>query len=242
MRRTALALVALSLTLTGCETSAEKSAKLEHEAKELAARRPPPPKGLTITRESTVVKVVSTVLLHSAEGAAAVVTVQNTSTRTLRAVPIAITVKSKAGATVYQNNLAGLEAALVSIPALAPHAVLSWIDDQIPAGGEPARVSARLGEVPGAATPLPNVVLGGLHLSESASNGLGAGGTISNHSAVAQHKLVVFAVARRGGVVVAAGRAVVPEVAAGASMPFEVFFIGEPRGAHLQASAPPSTG
>ena len=187
-------------------------------------------------------KVVGTALVHSSEGAAAVVTVRNTSPRALRAVPIAITVKDRAGATVYQNNLAGLEAALVSISALAPHAVLSWIDDQVPAGGEPASVSARLGEASGAAGRLPAIALTGLHLSESASNGLGAGGTVSNHSGAAQHKLVVYAVARRGGAVVAAGRAVVPEVAAGASMPFEVFFIGEPRGAQLQASAPPTSG
>ncbi len=242
MRRTALLLVALALTLTGCETTAEKSAKLEREAKELAARRPPPPKGLSITRESTVVKVLDATVVHSSEGAAAVITVHNSSAHALRAVPIAITVKDRAGTTVYQNNLAGLEAALVSIPSLAPHAELAWVDDQIPAGGEPVSVSARLGEVPASAGALPEIAVAGLHLGESASNGLGASGTVSNHSGVAQHKLVVFAVARRGASVVAAGRAILPEVPARASMPFEVFFIGEPRGARLQASAPPSNG
>ncbi|HME01958.1 MAG TPA: hypothetical protein VKG38_02875 [Solirubrobacteraceae bacterium] len=242
MRRAALLLVALALTLTGCETTAEKSAKLEHEAKELAAHRPPPPKGLSIVRESTAVKVVDATVLHSSEGAAAVVTVRNTSSRTLRAVPIAITVKDAAGSTLYQNNLPGLETALVSIAALAPHAELTWIDDQLPASGAPATVSARLGEVAAAGGSLPDIALAGLHVSESSSNGVGAAGTVSNRSGVTQHKLVVFALARRAGRIVAAGRAVLPEVGAGASVPFEVFFIGEPRGAQLQASAPPTSG
>jgi hypothetical protein len=45
----------------------------------------------------------------------------------------------------------------------------------------------------------------------------------------------------RGGRIVAAGRAVLPEVGAGQRAPFQVFFIGSPQGAQLQASAPPTT-
>ncbi len=51
MRRAALVLVALALT--GCETTAEKSARLERQAK-LAANGALAQKGLSITRESTV--------------------------------------------------------------------------------------------------------------------------------------------------------------------------------------------
>lgn len=243
MTRAALALGALALALTGCETTAEKSAKLEQEAKAAAARRPALAKGLSIGRESTAVKVVSAAVVHSSEGAAAVVTVRNTTARALRSVPIAITVKDAHGTTLFQNDAPGLEAALVSIPSLAAHAELTWVDDQVPANGEPASVSARVGEAPPAARgSLPEVLVTGVHLSESAANGVGAAGTVSNRSRVAQSKLVVFAVARRGGRVVAAGRAVLPEVQAGVSLPFEAFFVGSPRGAQLQASAPPTSG
>ena len=66
-------------------------------------------------------------------------------------------------------------------------------------------------------------------------------GTVRNRSTVTQQDLVVYAVARRGGKIVAAGRAVLPEVAAGASVPFQAFLVGEPSGARLEASAPPTT-
>jgi hypothetical protein len=49
---------------------------------------------------------------------------------------------------------------------------------------------------------------------------------------------VVYAVARKGGRIVAAGRAVLPEVAPGASIPFQAYFVGNPSGARIQASAP----
>jgi hypothetical protein len=54
-------------------------------------------------------------------------------------------------------------------------------------------------------------------------------------------RTVVFMVARRSGQIVAAGRAVHPEVAARSPLPFQVFFIGDPRGARLRASAPATT-
>jgi hypothetical protein len=39
----------------------------------------------------------------------------------------------------------------------------------------------------------------------------------------------------------AAGRAVLPEVSAGASLPFQAFLQGNPSGARLEASAPATT-
>jgi hypothetical protein len=51
----------------------------------------------------------------------------------------------------------------------------------------------------------------------------------------------VYGLARRGGRIVAAGRAVLPEVAANASAPFQAFLVGAPQGATLEASAPPTT-
>jgi hypothetical protein len=58
---------------------------------------------------------------------------------------------------------------------------------------------------------------------------------------VAQHHLVVFAVARKGGRIVASGRAVLPEVPPGASVPFQVYFVGDPSGAQIETSAPATT-
>jgi hypothetical protein len=58
---------------------------------------------------------------------------------------------------------------------------------------------------------------------------------------VNQRNLVVFVIASHAGHAVAAGRAVLPELAAHSTRTFTAFFIGDPRGATLQAGAPATT-
>jgi hypothetical protein len=142
VRRAALALVALALT--GCETTAEKSARLERQAK-LAGNGSLAQKGLSITRASSVVSVVSTAVVHSSEGAVAVVTLRNSSAHALRTVPIAIAVTDPGGRTLFQNDAPGLQASLVSVASLPAHGVLTWVDDQVPANGAPAAPRPLLG-------------------------------------------------------------------------------------------------
>jgi hypothetical protein len=231
----ALALAAVSLS--GCETTAEKSAKLQKQAKQVTSTE----KGLSIARESTAVKVLDATIVRSPEGAAAVVTLQNRSSRTLRDVPLAIAAKDAAGRTLFQNNAPGLEAALISVASLGPNRTITWVDDQLPATGAPASVSARVGQAPALTGSPPKLTIAGAHLSEDPSEGLVATGTVSNRSSIAQTSLVVFGVARRGGRIVAAGRGVLPQLAGGASAPFQVFLIGDARGAQLRVSAPPTS-
>jgi hypothetical protein len=239
LRAAAAALLA-ALALTGCETTAEKSARLEHQAK-LASNGSLTQKGLSISRESRDVSVLSASVVHSSEGAAAVVTLRNASSQPLRAVPIAITVTDARGAKLFQNDAPGLESTLVSVPSLPAHGELVWVDDQLPATGAPVSVRARLGEAATVAGSLPRLVVGAIHLTEDPTNGIGAAGTVANRSAISQRSVPVFVVAVRGSRVVAAGKALLPEVAAGATSPFQVFFVGDPHGARLQASAPPTT-
>ncbi len=130
MRWAALALAAIALT--GCETTAEKSAKLEHQAKLAAAREHKSSQTLSFTHESAIVKVLASALLQGSETSAALVTVRNTSAHALEGVPIEITVKESSGAQLFKNDEAGSEAALVSIPSLPAHAELTWVDDQVP--------------------------------------------------------------------------------------------------------------
>jgi hypothetical protein len=239
LRAAAAALLA-ALALTGCETTAEESARLERAAK-LTGGGQLLQKGLSITRESRDVSVVSASVVHNSEGAAAVVTLRNTSSHALRAVPIAIMVTDARGVKLFGNDAPGLESTLVSVPSLPPHGELVWVDDQLPANGPPVSVRARLGEASTVAGSLPRLVVGAVHLIEDPTNGIGAAGTVGNRSGIAQRNVAVFVVAIRGSRVVAAGKAVLPEVAAGAASSFQVFFVGDPRGARLQASAPPTT-
>jgi hypothetical protein len=243
VRCAALVLLALALMgcLTGCETTAEESAKLERTAKREQAQHPGlEQKGLSIGRESTNVRVVATTVLHSSEGDAAVITLRSSSPHALMEVPIAITVKGARGQTLYQNNTAGLEPALVAVPSIAPYGQVEWIDDQVPASEAAASVSARVGEGTSGDTTMPSLAVTGVHLAEGSTTGPAASGTVANHSTVTQPKLVIYALGRRGGKIVAAGRSVLPEVAAGGSSFFQVFFVGNPQGTQLEVRAQPT--
>jgi hypothetical protein len=252
----ALVLAALALLCSGCETTAEKSAKLEKAAKRVALAQQT---GLSITRQSTVVKVTSASVVRGAEGSAAIVTLRNSSAKALRDVPLAITLKDARGSSVYSNDTPGLAKTLTSVALLPAHGEITWIDDQIAARaansvsanvGEGAAVddgtnvgegSAAAGGGGGGGGGAPRLELQGTHLAEDPGGGVDAEGTIVNRSRVEQSELVIYAVARRRGRVVAAGRAVLASLAAGASTPFQIFFVGDPKGAQLQLSVPPTT-
>jgi hypothetical protein len=237
------ALVLAALALTGCESNQQRSAKLEKAAKQRerqaelhaqAAQR-----GLAITHPSKVVKVIATAVVHDSEGAAAVLTLRNTSSSTLRDVPIQITVKDAAGASVYTNATPGLSPSLVSVSLLPAHGALTWIDDQVQGTGTPASVSAKVGQASPASGAVPTLTVQGAHLAEGSASG--AEGAVVNDSGVSQQELIVYAVARRAGRIVAAGRAVLAQAPSGASTPFQIFLVGDPRGATLEVSAPATT-
>lgn len=181
-------------------------------------------------------EVESTTLLRGSEGAAVVVRLRNVSTHALRSVPIEITVKDAHGSVLFQNNAPGLEAALTALASLPAHGEATWVDDQIPSSGAPVSVSAVAGEAPTASGAAPRVEIAGVHASEEAG-----AGTVRNRSNLTQQNLVVYLLAHRAGKLVAAGRAVLAEVKPGASVPFQAFFVGNPKGAELEASAPPTT-
>jgi hypothetical protein len=226
-------LLALTPTLTGCETSQEKSAKIEKVAKrQAAAAAKHRPRGLSIAHPSRVVRVGATVVLRSPEGTAAVIELDNPSSITMRNVPIAITVADAHGASVYTNTTPGLAGTLVSVPLLRAHSTSTWIDDQVQPSGVPASVHAELGEGERLAGRTPELSIAGAHLAEGQAEG-----TVSNHSPAGLHEVVVYAIARRGGSIVAAGRALLSELGPGASSHFQIFFIGRPQGAQLELDA-----
>ena len=234
------ALVLAALALTACESNQERSAKLEkadkHREREAVARRELAQRALTITRQSTRVKVVSTAVVRGSEGAAAIVSLRNDSSTSLRDVPIRITVKNARGASIYTNATPGLSPTLLSVALLPAHDVVTWIDDQVQGTGTPAGVSAQVGEGTPASGAIPRLSVEGAHLSEAQAEG-----NLVNHSAVDQQELVVDAIARRAGKIVAAGRAVLAQATAGSSTPFQIFFVGDPSGARLEVSAPATT-
>ena len=235
-RAGALALAALVPLLAGCETTAEKSARLA----KLATHKARAQQGLAIARSNPRVDVRSTALLHDENGTAVVVTLRSRSPTVLLDVPIAITVRDASGSTLYTNATPGVAHSLVTVPVLSPSRETVWIDDQVQAAGA-ATVAVKVGEGMPASGQIPQLSSAGAHLFNDPANGVGAEGTLVSHASVAQQELVVYATGTRGGKIVAAGRAVLPSVGPGASAPYRVFFVGSPQGARLEVSAPPTT-
>lgn len=235
----ALALAALALC--GCETTAETSARLEKRAKQQAPRALAVQTGVSITRDSTRLKVLDARVLTRAERTAVVVTLRNDSPLALRAAPIALDVKDARGASLYSNTAPGLTPALTSVPFVPAHAELSWIDDQVTGAARASGVSARVGEGSPARGPVPRLRIAGAHAIEDPANGPSEEGILVNESPAAQRELVIFAVARQAGKLKAAGRAVLPEAPARTSTRFQIVFVGDPRGARLQLSVSPTT-
>jgi hypothetical protein len=229
------ALVLIAVALGACESSQEKSAKLEKVAKQQQRLAP---HGLSIARASTKIKVISTAIVRSSEGIAAVVTLRNLTATALRNAPIAITVKSAGGSVLYSNDAPGLAKALVSVPLVPADGSTSWVDDQVQTAGAPASVSAEVGEGEALTGALPRFSVQVAHLIDGEAEG-----TVANHSSVSQRELVIYATAMRASKLVAAGRAVIPQLAAGSSTRFQLFFIGNPQGTQIQyIAAPGSTG
>jgi hypothetical protein len=229
------ALVLLALALTGCETTAEQSARLERAAKAQQRRATAP--GLSIARKSTKVLVSASTVLHSSEGDAAVLTLRNVSGAALVRVPVEITLASAQGSPLYTNDAPGLAAALTSAALLPAHSSTFWIDDQITASGVPASVTAKIGEGTTVGTAIQPLAVEGSHLVEESAGSPDLEGRVVNRASASQQEVVVDALARRGRRIVAAGRAVLAQLAAGATARFQLFFIGDPKGAQIETSA-----
>jgi hypothetical protein len=238
MRAGALLLVAAAaVALSACQTTQELSAQRARSAKKLVAE-----KGLTIGKANPDVAVRTTAVLQDANGIAAVVELRNKGKDAQARLPVAISVTDATGKALYRNNLAGLEDSLVSMALLERGQDAFWVNNQITATGKPAKVRATVGMSKGKLpTKVPSLEVSGVHLS-SDNGSVIAKGSIVNKSTVAQKRVTIFCVARRGSSIVAAGRAIVDRIpaAGGKPTPFTVFFIGNPKGAKLVFSAPPT--
>jgi hypothetical protein len=221
--------------LAACESTQSKSHKLAAGGKGLAAES-----GVVVAKRTRDVKVLSTDVIKDRNGTAAIVKLRNPSKRTLWQLPISIDVRG-AGTSLFRNDQPGLEPTLAHVPLLRPAETFTWVNDQVAALGKPRSVTARVGaghSVDG--SRLPKVVLTRPRLEGDPVSGIAAVGLADNRSKLELRKLVVFAVARRGGRVVAAGRAQIARLKPGKRARFHVYLIGNPRGARLELSAPPT--
>lgn len=235
-RTSALALAVLAgLTLTACQSSQDKAREIRARA-ELSR-----PKPLVIPKPNKNVKVTGTTLLHDENGDAVVVGLKNESRQTLVNVPILVHVRDAKGQTVYKNDTAGLDFALNHIAVLEPGETFDWVNDQVTGQGETVKVTVGQPEAkPPAGRPLPELAISPPKLGHDFS-GPKVSGTVTDKSKIDQSRLILFAVARQGGRIVAAGRGQIKALKVSAKpAPYNIYFIGNPVGADVEIQAPPT--
>jgi hypothetical protein len=235
MRRTvAIAGIALAAGAAGCQSTQSKSAELAAQAGTVEQQQ-----GLEIGRESKDVKVTRATVLSDRNGAAVVVELKNKSKQTLIGVPVAIDVR-KGGKSVFANDAPGLEPSLVSVAALKPGESFAWVHDQVfsPGPKVDVKIGAKSDEPP---AKLPEVEVGSPRVGGDPTSGFAIEGKVTNRSGLLQRKLVIYAVARKDGKVVAAGRGQVERLKPHAAAGYQIFFIGNPAGAAVELAAPPTT-
>jgi hypothetical protein len=236
MRWVAGALV-LALLLAGCESTQSKSARLKANAKGSLDEG----SGVVVKRENPDVKVLATSTLKDKNGEAVVVRMRNVGKKPLANLPISVRLADRAGKAVYTNTTPGLEAALAHVAFLGSGQELFWVNDQVVSTGRPAQAKTLVGEAKPVAGQVPKVGVKGVHLLDDPVSGISAIGQVTNGSDLLQRRLPVFCVARRGAAIVAAGRAILEKVKPLKKASFQVFFIGNPRGARITCTPLPST-
>lgn len=232
-----LAVLALG-GLSACQSTQDRSAQLEEEgATTLLAES-----GLEIEKESDDVRVLSTALLSDRNGSAVVVGLRNRSDRDLVDVPILIRVLDAQGKPVYSNDVPGIEPALAAVPHIPAGGEVQWVNDQVIAAGVPRSVKVKVGAGGDTyAGPLPDIEVTEPRLEGDPVSGIEATGEVVNRTGQEQGRLLLYVIARRGGKVVAAGRGAIEHLKANAKpLPYDVFFIGDPAGAALEATSFPT--
>lgn len=242
MRRSASLILAALLVvplLSGCETTADKSAKLKAKGAKAA-------KLTTVDAgaANTAVKVASTTLLRSADGSqtAAVVELDNTGAAQAQ-VPVLIDVQGTGGKSVYKNDLDGLQIALQQMSYLPAKGAAYWVNDQVIATSAPKKVDVQVGKgKPGTDAAPPKIRLDGTRLVGD-SSGVAIEGTVHLLSKTVQRNLPVYGVVRKGAKVVAAGRAIIERLDPDPTpkpTPFRIFLVGDPKGGRLDVRAYPT--
>lgn len=233
---TAAALLLTLAPLTGCESSQEKSKRLAKNGSKAFTE-----KGLVVGSQNADVEVVSSHVLQDQNGAATIVELRNRSDKPLVNVPISIDVLGKDKQSVFKNDSPGLEPSLVSAPLIEPKSEFIWVNDQVTTSAPAASVDVKVGSAPPKqVADLPKLDVTDPKLQSDPVSGTEASGSVTNNSKVEQRQLLVYAVAKRGDKVVAAGRSKIQRLKPGQKLFYHVYFIGDPKGAQVTVAAPPT--
>lgn len=238
-----LLVAATAGALSGCASTQQKSAR----AQVIASRTLLGREQLRVTRRDSRVEVRSVATVRDAHRVAFVVRLRNRSAEPVNDLPVAVGVRPTAGRRRLFNGRPGLPYWQTHGPAIAPGAsatLVVVVDSDRPPRGTPFATVGRTDRRPTVAATLPAIEVG------ARADAAGPADTgrrvktvvaeIRNRSDVPQYGLEIYAVARRGGRVVAAGRVPLAHLGSNARATASVPLIGDPRGARIRLSTSPT--
>lgn len=231
---TCLALAGLALGAAGCTSTQDKAAALQAQGAGAIDT-----KTVAVGKTNPDIEVVRDHVVQDENGTAVVLELRNTSKTRYAEVPVIIDVQGEGGASLYRNDIEGLERSVQQYAVLRPERDAIWVNDVVTAAEKPAGVTAEIGAGTVLDTEEPRLTIQNRELRDDV-DGATLTGFIANKSDVPQKDVVVYAAAYDGNKVVAAGRAMVPTVKAKARTRFNVLFIGDPTGARIELDVPPT--
>jgi len=232
-----LAVLASLVLLTGCESTKSKSARLELEGEDLVKTEK-----VDIGSANKQIDIVDKTVLTDVNGTAVAVVMKNDSQGGLADAKISVDVKGANGKSVYRNDQSGVETSLIQVPVVAAGGEVIWVNDQVIPTGKPKSVDVTVGEAKQLPDELPEIEVSEPEMKTDPTSGIEAVGTVTNKSDIEQIDIVLYAIARKGGKIVAAGRGQIANLKTdGKPASYHIFFIGNPTGADVTVVAPPVT-
>lgn len=230
---------ALTVTFAACESTESESAKIEREA---VIAREHEPGALKLGAPNRSVRVSHTTLLSSGGRGALAVRLSSSSARAQVDVPVLLEVKGKGGTVLYSNQPGGTDPKLQRISLLRPHASAWWVNDQVLVNQPSTGVKVRVGTGSRAGSHAPAALVARTTHVVGRPGASTVSGELVNEGSRAQRQVPVFAVALRGGKVVAAGRVLVAKLAGrhGASARFQIPLVGDASKAKIELTAVPA--
>jgi hypothetical protein len=225
-----------ALLLGGCETTAQKSARLARENKFKLSEQA----GLDVKQASKQIVVVDEHIVSDDYGSAVVVELENRSEQPFVAVPVELSVADAHGDEIFRNDTPGLDRGLTHLASIESGDRAVWIYDQLSNVQRGAKPTAKVGDgKPAKVKELPQFEISGTEIVHD-PDGIAINGKIGNRSEVAQRKLILYGIVRRGKKVVAAGTAQVEKLAPKRGARFQMFFIGDPAKGDVEYFVPPN--
>ena len=230
-----LVVLASLVLLTGCESTKSKSARLELEGEDLVKTEK-----VDIGSANKQIDIVDKTVLTDVNGTAVAVVMKNDSQGGLADAKISVDVKGANGKSVYRNDQSGVETSLIQVPVVAAGGEVIWVNDQVIPTGKPKSVDVTVGEAKQLPDELPEIEVSEPEMKTDPTSGIEAVGTVTNKSDIEQIDIVLYAIARKGGKIVAAGRGQIANLKTdGKPASYHIFFIGNPTGADVTVVAPP---